>query len=281
MTNSPKVVAVYNIDDDTLRLSISHAERFPSQLLADAKAAGFRHWRASKQLVGTWTPEREDFALEQASEIMDTLIPHDPTARIDRYKRYGQWADSRADQRRKAAIRGLPPMGEPIKTDHHSARKHQRAIKRSQQNMRAAFADMSKVEYWAEKAKAAERHARMKSIPSTIRNRIKTLQSELRSHERRHVATASEAASPRHMQHERWITHLQARIAFEQARLLEIEPQAPAAPKFEVGEVVWWNKFGRCEIVGIGPKNCRVKVLDGGARGLELRVARDELTLPK
>lgn len=280
MTNSPKVVAVYNIDDDTLRLSVAFAERFPSQLLADAKAAGFRHWRGSKQLVGTWTPEREDFALEQVSEIMDALIPHDASARIARYKRYGQKADSRAAQHRQAAFRGLPPMGEPIKTDHHSARKHLRAIERSERNMRAAFADTGKAEYWAEKARAAERHARMKSNPITIRNRIKTIQSELRSHERRLATTESAAASSRRTRHERWITHLRARIAFEQARLLEIEPKPPAQPRFNLGEVVWWHKFGRCEIVSVGPKNCQVKVLSGGAAGMVLRVSREDLTLP-
>lgn len=278
MPTSLTVVASYNIDDDTLRLSCPGLDRFPGELLGGAKAEGFRHWRGTKQLVGTWTPEREDFALGYAAEIMDTLIPDDPVARAKRYQRYSAGASRRADERATAASKGLPAGGEPIKLDHYSAKKHLRAIERRDQQMRVATAEYDKAEYWAEKALRVERHARMKSSPVTVRHRIKDLESALRSWQRRLAALHQEGPSDKAG---RWAAHLQARIAFEQARLLALEPVPPAKPKFEKGEVVWWHKFGRCELVNCGPKNCRVKILHGGAAGMELRVAREDLTLPQ
>lgn len=277
MTEETVIVAVYNIDDDTLRLTCPEAERFPSLLLAQAKDAGFRHWRGSKQLVGTWTPERDDFARLHAATVEQVEVQDDPQARIERFERYGQGAESRAQERRTAASKGLPPMGEPIKVDHHSARRHRKAIERSDANMARSFEEQGKAEHWARKAEGTRQRARLMANPGTVRNRIKALEADLRSQERKLALTTDELGR---LRAERWIEHVTARLAFERARLARLEPEPPAAPTCAVGEVVWWSKFGRCEVVSAGPKNCRVKVLDGGARGIVLRVARDELKVP-
>lgn len=277
MAEETVIVAVYNIDDDTLRLTSPQADRFPSLLLAQAKDAGFRHWRGTKQLVGTWTPEREDFARLHAGTVQRVEVQDDPQARIQRFERYGQAAAGRAQERRAAASQGLPPMGEPVKLDHHSARRHLRAIERSRANMRRSFEESGKARHWAGRAEGAERHARLKENPLTVRNRIKGLEADLRSWERKKSQAVNEAGRERCA---RWSEHVTARLAFERERLARLEPDPPAAPTCAVGEVVWWPKFGRCEVVSAGPKNCRVKVLDGGARGLVIRVARDELKVP-
>ncbi|MFC3862520.1 DUF3560 domain-containing protein [Deinococcus antarcticus] len=271
MTEETVIVAVYNIDDDTLRLSCAGIDdRFESAFLAEAKVAGYRYWRGSRQLVATWTPEREDFALRHAREIQDAVTIDDPASRAARFRGYGQNAAGRAQERQEAASQGLPPMGEPVKLDHHSAKRHLKAIQRSDQNMRAASAEKEKAQYWSRRAEAAEAHARRKEHPLTVRNRIKGLQAERRKVERRLTNVESE-------RDRRWLRHLDRRIKHETARLAVIEPTAPQRPQYVVGEVVKWVKFGRCEIRSVGPKNCRVRILDGGARGMELRAPRDEL----
>lgn len=270
---SPNGTALYNPDDDTLRWS--NAERLTATEYAQAKELGFKLWSGSSAWVATWTPEREDFLLQYVEQIDFEPLTDDPEARQQRFVSRAQAADARADQRREAASQGLPPMGEPVKLDHHSARRHLRAIERSDQNMRVAVEEHKKAEYWRGRAAGAERRARQKSDPNVVRRRIERLEADLRKQERRLELLAGQPGSPRtqiSVTHaRRWADHLELRLAFERARLELLAP-APFATvqTYKKGDTVKSPRWGKCEVVGVGPKNLKLKILEGGARGMTL-----------
>lgn len=251
--------ALYNPDDDTLRWS--NSERLSANLYAEAKRLGFRLWRGSSAWVATWTPEREDFLLLHVKEIDFTPSADDPQARQERFARRAQAAMERGKARAKAATQGLAPMGEPVKLDHHSAKRHLRAIERSDQNMRGALEEFGKAAYWRERGAGAERYARQKSNPGVVRRRIEHLEAELRRAQRRLPSPHAE----------RWVQHLELRIAFEQARLESLQLVPFAAPQeYKKGDIVLSSRYGKCEVVGVGPKNLKLKILEGGAQGMVL-----------
>ena len=247
--------ALYSPDDDTLRWS--NSERLTPVEYAEAKNLGFKLWRGSSAWVATWTPEREDFLLRHVEQIDFEVPEDDPDARVQRFAGRAVAADARSDQRAAAAMQGLPPGGEPVKLDHHSARRHLRALERSDQNMRASIEEGKKAEYWRGRAAGAERRAWQKSDPDVVRRRIARLEADLRK--------VSQGATGRAA---RWAEHLELRLDFERARLEALAPAPFAAVKaYKKGDVVKSRRDGKCEVVGVGTKNLKVKILEGGAKG--------------
>lgn len=285
MSGETNGTALYNLDDNTLRWSPD--SRLGADEYARTRAAGFKWWRGSQAWVAAWTPEREDFLLAFVEKIEHEADPDNPEARILRFAGRAVAADGRAEQRSGAAMQGLPPMGEPVKLGHHSARRHLRALECSDQHMRKAVEEGRKAKYWRQRAAGAERRARQKSDPGVIRRRIEKLEADLRRFQRAqadleaHPPTPERQASwTRSAAHwRRWSEHLELRLAFERARLDAQQP-APFAPptSYTKGDVVISRKWGRCEVVRAGPKNVRVRILNGGARGSELLTPPDDLT---
>ena len=274
---APNGRAIYNPDDDTLRWF--NAERFSPAEYAQARGLGFKLWRGSSAWVATWSPEREDFLLGQVAEITFELAPDDPQARQVRFAGRAEAADARANQRRERAMQDLPPFGEPIKVDHHSAKRHRRALERSDQNMRAAFEEGKKADYWRDRAAGAECRARQKSDPGVVRRRIGRLEADLRRMQRSLAALEAKPPTPetaaaweRSATHwQRWAEHLERRLAFEQARLESLKlPPFATAETYQKGDVVRSRRWGKCEVVSAGPKNLKLRVLDGGARGMTM-----------
>ncbi|GAA5514899.1 hypothetical protein Dcar01_03663 [Deinococcus carri] len=279
--------ATYNIEDDTLRWM--PGARLDADEYTRTRNAGFKWWRGHEAWVATWTPEREDFLLEFVEGIEHEADSGDPEARVARFAGRAAAAEGRAGARRAAASKGLPPMGEPIKVGHHSEGRHRRAIERSDQNMRKAVEEGRKADYWRRRAAGTERRARQKSDPSVVRRRIEKLEAELRRMQRsledldaRPVTPETEAAHERSALHwHRWTAHLELRLAYERARLESLSP-APFAPpaSYQKGDVVISSRYGRCEVVRTGPKNVRVRILEGGARGMEFLARPDGLRRP-
>ncbi len=252
--------AFYNLDDDTLRWTPEW--RLSDSEYAEARVAGFKWWRGSQAWVATWTPTREDFLLQHVSEVTHEADPDNPDARIERFVSRASAAAARSGQRASAAMRNLPPMGEPVKLDHHSARRHLRAVERSDQNMRRAFEEDKKAQYWRDRARGAERRARQKSDPGVIRRRIDRLETDLRQQQRVLDRAPSNAYA------QRWAAHLELRLTFERARLesLALPPFAPVTA-YKAGDVVKTKRYGKCEVIRIGPKNIRVAELAGPTKG--------------
>ncbi|MBB5234509.1 DUF3560 domain-containing protein [Deinococcus budaensis] len=283
----PLGTAVYNVEDDTLRWT--PGARLDANEYARTREAGFRWWRGSEAWVATWTPEREDFLLEFVESIEHETDPDDPDARLTRFAGRAAAAEGRAGERRQAASAGLPPMGEPIKVGHHSEGRHRRAIERSEQNMRKAVEEGRKAEYWQQRAAGVERRARQKSDPGVVRRRIEKLEAELRRVQRsladleaRPPTPDRQASWDRSAAHwRRWAEHLELRLAFERARLEGLAP-APFAPSssYKKGDVLLSSRYGKVEVLRVGPKNVRVKILEGGARGMQMMARPNELRRP-
>lgn len=279
--------AIYNADDDTLRWT--PGAHLDANEYARTRETGFRWWRRSEAWVATWTPEREDFLLEFVQEIEHEADPDDPDARLTRFAGRAAAAEGRAGERRQAASAGLPPMGEPIKVGHHSEGRHRRAIERSEQNMRKAVEEGRKAEYWQRRAAGVERRARQKSDPRVVRGRIEKLEATLRRMQRSLAALEAAPPTPERqdswegnaIRWRRWIEHLELRLAFERARLAGLAP-APFAPAsaYKKGDVLISSRYGKVEVLRVGPKNLRVKLLEGGARGMEMLARPDELRRP-
>ncbi|GAA5513676.1 hypothetical protein Dcar01_02420 [Deinococcus carri] len=280
--------ATYNIEDDTLRWM--PGARLDADEYARTRAAGFKWWRGHEAWVATWTPEREDLLLEFVEGIEHETDPDAPEARVARFAGRAAAAEGRAGERRAAASKGLPPMGEPVKIGHHSEGRHRRAIERSDQNMRKAVEEGRKADYWRRRAASAERRARQKSDPSVVRRRIEKLEAELRRQQRALARLHEHPATPETQplwdrsaaRCQRWVEHLDLRLAYERARLESLAPMPFASPaSYKRGDVVVSSRYGRCEVVRVGPKNVRVRLLEGGARGMEMMVRPDELRRPE
>lgn len=276
--------ATYHLDDDTLRWN--PGARLDADAYARTRAAGFKWWRGSEAWVAKWTPGREDFLLEFVGEIGHEADPDDPDARITRSAGRAAAAESRSDARARAAMQGLPPGGEPVKIGHHSEGRHRRAIERSDQNMRKAVEEGRKAEYWRGRAAGAERRARQKSDPGVVRRRIEKLEAERRVVQRsladleaRPPTPETQASWDRSAAHwRRWTEHLELRLEFERARLASLNPE-PFAPAtaYKKGDVVDTKRYGRCEVVRVGPKNVKVRQLTGPTKGWEWAVPPYEL----
>lgn len=273
MSGQTNGTAIYNPDDDTLRWH--NAERLSPNEYALTKEQGFKLWRGSSAWVATWTPQREDFLLERVEQIDFEPLTDDPEARVERFVGRASAATARAVERAEAASQDLPPMGEPIKRDHPSARRHRRALERSDYNMQVASAEWKKADYWTGRARGAERRARQKSNPDVVRRRIERLEADLRRNERQLQQLLELPASPKvevSVQHaQRWADHLEMRLSFERARLELLKP-APFATvqAYKKGDIVKSSRWGKCEVVGVGPKNLKLKILEGGAKGMTL-----------
>lgn len=277
--------ATYNLDDDTIRWTPD--ARLGTPEYAETKSAGFKWWGGSRAFVAKWTPEREDLVLRHVEAIEHEADPGDPQARIERFAGRAVAADVRADQRVRSAMQGLPPGGEPIKVDHHSARRHRRALERSDTNMRAAVEESKKAQYWRDRAAGSEARARQRSDPGVVRRRIEKLEAELRRFQRSldelaalEVTPETEARHERHVTHwERWREHHELRLAFERARLDSLAP-TPFAPvaSYKEGDRVRTKRYGLCEVLNVGPKNLKVAQLEGPTKGWTWTVPPHEVT---
>lgn len=256
--------AFYNLEDDTLRWTPD--ERLDANEYALAKDAGFKWWGRTGAWVAVWTPGREDHLLARVEEVTHEADPDDPQARVLRFAGRAAAAVTQAAQRREAASQDLPPPGQPILRDHPSARRHVRALERSDFNMRKAQELHELAEHWRRRAQGTERRARQKSDPGVIRRRIDKLNADLRRQER--VITDERTSDAAREYAQRWHAHLTLRIAFEEGRLASLNPE-PFAPvtAYQKGDVVQHKRWGKCQVVSVGRVNLKLQQLTGATVG--------------
>jgi len=268
--------ASYNLDDNTLRWV--PGVRLSPEEYARTRGAGFKFWGSLEAWVATWTPEREDVLLEVVEAIEHEADLDDASGRIERFTSRAAAAEHRADGRRKTAtsIVGQIPLGQPVLVGHHSEGRHRRALERSDQHMRKALEESRKAEYWQNRARGSERRARQKADPGVIQRRIRTLETDLRRIERsldqyRGPEQLNEAQQAGKCRAERWTEYLNLRLTYERTRLewLTGKQELLTAQDFTVGETVLCRGT-RSEVVRVGSKKVRIKILDGGAAGMTL-----------
>ncbi|CAE6843320.1 DUF3560 domain-containing protein [Paraburkholderia aspalathi] len=179
--------ATYSPEDNKLRLYST--SRLDSELYARVKEAGFIF--APKQdlfVAPMWTPAREDLLLELCGEVGDEDMSLVDRAedRADRFEDYSEKRATEAVTAREgvAAITGHIPLGQPILVGHHSERRARRDAERIESGMRRAVNLWETSEYWTRRASGALRHAQYKQQPGVRHRRMKTLEADLRKHQR-------------------------------------------------------------------------------------------------
>lgn len=188
-----QIDATYSPEDNKIRLYAS--ERLDSHMFDKFRELGF-HWAPKQKLFvcPSWTPAREDLALEVAGEIFAESSTIAERA-ADKAARLEDIAGRRAEQssgyeRAAAAIAERFEGGQPILIGHHSERKARKdAEKIDAHNQKAAQAHDA-VGYWLYRATAVERHANAKNSPRVRAGRIDTLLASLRKYQ----ATTNEYA---------------------------------------------------------------------------------------
>lgn len=179
--------ATYSPEDNKLRLS--SIRRLDPELYARVKAAGFR-WAPRQEvfIAPMWTPAREDLLIELCGEIgdEDTTLMERAEDRADRFEGYSERraADAQSAHAQVKQISGRFEFGQPILIGHHSERRARKDKERMDAGMRKAVKMWDTSTYWAERAEAAQRHARYKELPDVRYRRIKGLESDLRKQQK-------------------------------------------------------------------------------------------------
>lgn len=171
-----KGTATYCPEDNKIRLYVG---RVPKEDYLRLKAAGFTSTpKQACDFVATWTPSREDLALEFADLIEDEdQTPEERAA--DRAERFSEYRDKRLSEAVGHAdrfdagpsVHGFQDYGRAVR----SADRHDRIAGR-------AVSAWDKAEYWQRRTAGVISHALYKSEPGVRMGRINTLESELRKH---------------------------------------------------------------------------------------------------
>ena len=169
------ISATYSAEDDKIRLYAS--SRLPADVYARVKAAGFK-WAPKQDLfvAPSWSPAREDIALELAGEIDDEDISLTERA-ADRAERFEGYREKRADEANGTAD-GLEASGQVF--GHQDARRAQRQADRYDRGRNRAVSQWSKAEYWQTRTAGVISHALHKSSPAVRRSRILVIEADAR-----------------------------------------------------------------------------------------------------
>jgi len=175
--------ATFSPEDNKIR--IYPAYRLDKEEYAKVKAAGFA-W-APKQgifFAPSWTPDREDLALEMAGEIEDedTSLVDRAADRAERFEGYQEKRAMEAGMVHKNVqdlCDGIP-LGQPILCGHHSERHARKHAEQIENGMRKAIRLWDTSEYWKQRAAGALQHAKYKELPAVRARRIKTIEAEIR-----------------------------------------------------------------------------------------------------
>lgn len=104
-------------------------------------------------------------------------------ARIDYYREKAEQARQESHQLYQQSsdmLSGIPP-GQPILTDHHSARGHRRLLERVDQKMGQSVAASEKADYYEHKAEAAENNTAISSDDPDALDKLKARLEGLKS----------------------------------------------------------------------------------------------------
>lgn len=174
--------ATFSPQDNKLRLFFGY--RLDKPEWDRLKRMGFT-WtmKQASDMVATWTPEREDAALELAGEVGDEDQPREERAadRAERFEGYGDNAESRA-------------VGSADKYDagpgvyaHQSAARAARVAARFDRVAGRAVSDWSKAEYWTRRTAGVVANALYLERADVRFRRMKGYESDMRKLEAEYV----------------------------------------------------------------------------------------------
>lgn len=198
--------ATLNYDDGWIRFW--PAARLSKEEYEKVRNIGLPWKRAEQCFAGPWTPDREDFLRGQFGvelEPDDTDLLQVAYNRSEYYQRYSDHAEKRAQEARKAsdnAVAGIP-LGQPVLLGHYSSRAHLKALETSRRKAIESLHEHRKSEKWAGRAASTVARAERRYTPLALKNRIRTLQSQINSIGKRNQSE----------HRDRWLDFLQLRLA--------------------------------------------------------------------
>lgn len=135
-----------------------------------------------------WSPLAEDLTLLLCGEIHEEELTLEDRA-LERAERFSDFSsnrrrDAEAAHKRADQISDRFAAGQPILIGHHSEGRARRDRDRMDQAMSRACSNWDRAERWQARAQASLCHAASRNDIGTRRNRIATLEAELRSIER-------------------------------------------------------------------------------------------------
>ena len=169
----------YSAEDNKLRLYVGRVPRAEYEAL---RAAGFTSTpKQSCDFVATWTPRREDLAMEYLAEGEDIgdedYSPEERAAdRAERFEGYREKRTSEAVGHADTFEAGPAAFG------HQNAARAERQAIRHDKNRTRAVSQWSKAEYWQQRTAGVIAHALYRSSAHVRRGRILTLEAEQRKH---------------------------------------------------------------------------------------------------
>lgn len=158
-------------------------DRLPKRYVVDATKRALEEAGFSVELDLDETPRSTADVEEGKAARQEDRV----TALEDKAARMQQKAAD-ADARVSRDLRQLPPMGEPIKIGHHSEGRHRAALSRVDSSMRRSIEASDKAAAAGYRAQAATHTTTGRYAPTTVANRIKKLEADLRRLERSFVA---------------------------------------------------------------------------------------------
>lgn len=227
------MTATYCPEDNKLRLYVG---RVPRDEYEQLRAQG---WTSTPKqdcdFAATWTPNREDTAMNYAGEIEDEdQSPADRAA--DRAERFAGYREKRTDEARQLA--GHYEAG-PTEHGHQSQALAQRRAARHDRTGTRAVNQWEKAEYWQHRTAGVIDHALYASAPGVRMGRIKKLESEIR--------TRGDSG-------DRWTRHLRLRLDYEM-QMLEAQGGRAAFVEMEPGGFIGTKQLQK---VNKSPKTGRV-----------------------
>lgn len=169
--------ATFSAEDDKIRLYVGRVPRADYDAL---RAAGFTATpKQSCDFVATWTPAREDLAmefLEDGEDIGDEDYSPEERA-ADRAERFGDYRD-----KRRAEAHGRADAFEsgPAAFGHQNRGRAERQARRHDRHRGRATSQWSKAEYWQQRTAGVIAHALHKSSAGVRRGRILTIEADQR-----------------------------------------------------------------------------------------------------
>lgn len=251
-------------------------------------------WRAKQVaeklgFVGEETQgERLSFA-EQVNRSVERA-----EARAERYEEYASNAAGRAAAMQKPLhdMHGdIAFFTQPIIAGHAGSQRFARQREKMFDRYRKGFEEYRKSEYFLDRAATAQYTADMRKFkdPVYLDNRIKECKKNIRAMEKnmvryeeilysleKHTEEKTSSYVDRYTPEQvgEWIENLLERIEAEMDKqgyiencLEEIGGNRFSQENIKPGYIVKMQRWGRCEIVSVGPVNVSYKILDGGAAG--------------
>ena len=212
--------ATYCPEDDKIRLYIGRVPRDEYERL---RAAGFTALHKQRDagggdFVATWTPSREDMALEYSGGILEDEDAGPQERAADRAERFSGYRDKREGEALQLADRY--DSGPAVHGYQSQALAERRAARHDLQASRAVNT-WDKAEYWQRRTAGVIAHALHKAAPGVRMGRIKTIEAEIRGAEKTNKEAAERYA---------WVRSIAADPA------AAVVAYAPRCPRYYIGK---------------------------------------------